>query len=310
MRNVENGTHIEGYVYDLDRLELKVSGENSKHPGTEFISGTVSIATDEACTNIVPVHFTYVTATTSKGNPNATFGVLKDIIDGHIGTYMRDGADKAGKVRIDSAIGLNDYYTERDGKEELVSYKRNEGGFIHVAPSLAVDENARNTFKADMVITSVNRVEGDPDRGTKDKVTIRGCIFDFRKSVLPVEFSVTNEKGMNYFEGLGATSKTPVFTKVWGRQISQTIINKTTEESSWGEDSVRETVSSRRDWVVVGSNPEPYEWDSDDTITAAELTEAMAQREIYLADIKKRRDEYKASQAAPAAKAAPAGFDF
>jgi len=44
-----------------------VTGPNSAHPGTTFISGEIEIATDEAMTNIVPVHFTYVTATTSKG---------------------------------------------------------------------------------------------------------------------------------------------------------------------------------------------------------------------------------------------------
>ena len=51
--------------------------------------------------------------------------------------------------------------------------------------------------------------------------------------------------------------------------------------------------------------------DDEETITAKELTEAMANREVYLAGIKQRQDEYKASKAAPAA-AAPAtgGFNF
>jgi hypothetical protein len=76
MKNMINATHIEGYVYD-HKLELRVSGENSKNPGTEFIMGTLNVATDDACTNVVPVHFTYVTATTAKGNANATFGVFE-----------------------------------------------------------------------------------------------------------------------------------------------------------------------------------------------------------------------------------------
>ena len=41
----------------------------SKNPGTPFITGTISIATDDAMTNIVPVHFTYVTATFGSGKP-------------------------------------------------------------------------------------------------------------------------------------------------------------------------------------------------------------------------------------------------
>ena len=309
MKNMINSTHIEGLVYESN-LELRVSGENSKHPGTEFIMGTLNIATDDACTNIVPVHFTYVTATTSKGNANATYGVLKDIIDEKIGAVMTVGADKAGKVRIDSAIGLNEFYSDRNGTEELVSVKRNEGGFVHVTAALAPDEKTRNTFQADMLITSVTRVEGNEERGTKDKVIVRGCVFDFRKAVLPIDFSVTNERGMEYFEGLGASAKEPIFTKVWGRQISQTTTNKKVEESAWGESRVVETPITRRDWVITGSNPEPYDWDDEDTITAKELTEAMANRETYLASIKQRQDEYKASKAAATATPATEGFKF
>ena len=46
-----NKSHIEGVLYE-HALELRVSGPTSKNPGTEFIMGTVSIATDDACTNI------------------------------------------------------------------------------------------------------------------------------------------------------------------------------------------------------------------------------------------------------------------
>ena len=309
MRNMVNRCHIEGYVYE-HKLEKRVSGENSKNPGTEFIMGTLSVATDEECLNIVPVHFTYVTATTAKGNANATYGVLKNIIDGVIGNVMDNGKEKAGKVRIDSAIGLNEFYSDRNGTEELVSAKRNEGGFVHTVDVLTPEEKARNTFEVDMLITNVRTVEADEERGYAAKVIVRGCIFDFRKAILPVEFSVTNEEGMAYFEGLDASPKTPVLTKVWGRQISQTVVNQREEESDWGEANVQTSSFTRRDWVIVGSNPEHYEWDTDETITAKELTDAMANREVYLASIKKRQDEYKASRNAPAATTTTGGFNF
>lgn len=312
MKNMINATHIEGLVYE-HTLELRKSGENSKNPGTEFIMGNLNIATDDACTNIVPVHFTYVTATTAKGNANATFGLLKNIIDGKIGTVMNDGKEQAGKVRVDSAIGLNEFYSDRNGKEELVSAKRNEGGFVHTVDTLAPDEKTRNTFKVDMLITSVTHVDADESKGTKERAIVRGCIFDFRKALLPVDFSITNAKGMEYFEGLGASSKEPVFTTVWGRQVSQTIVNTQVDESGWGESNVRETTSTRRDWVITGSATDTMAWDDEDTITAKELTEAMAARETYLATVKQRQDEYKASKAAnnaPAAAAASNGFNF
>ena len=188
MKKMVNATHIEGALYQHD-LTLKKSGENSKNPGTEFISGNIEIATDDAGINIVPVHFTYVTATTAKGSANATFNVLKNIIDGVYKTVMTDGADNATMLRVDSAIGLNEFYTDRSGKEELVSVKRNEGGFVHVTPAIEPDERKRNTFECDIVINHVIHVDADEEKGTPDKATVKGVIFNYRKELMPVEFS-------------------------------------------------------------------------------------------------------------------------
>lgn len=306
-----NKTHIEGVLYQHD-LELKVTGENSKNPGTEFIAGTVEIATDDAGVNIVPVHFTYVTATTSKGKANASFGTLSDIINGKLGTVMKDGADKAAKLRIDSAIGLNEFYSDRNGEEELVSVKRNEGGFIHVVNALNEDEKTRNTFEVDMIITNVNRIEANEERQTPEKVIVRGVTFNFRNDILPIELSVTNANAMDYFEGLGASGKEPVFTRVRGRQVSETIVRTIEEESAFGEASVREVKSTRKDFVITWAQKEPYIWDDESTITAAELSELVAKRETDLAAMKARSDEYKASKGAAKATAAPkaGAFDF
>lgn len=311
MRKMVNTTHIEGKLYQHD-LTLKVSGATSKNPGTEFISGNIEIATDDAGINIVPVHFTYVTATTAKGTANATFNVLKNIIDGVYKAVMTHGAEDATMLRIDSAIGLNEFYTDRSGKEELVSVKRNEGGFVHVTPTLNDMENARNTFECDIIITNVIHVEGDPEKNTEDKVTVKGAIFDFRGSLLPAEFSVTNPKAMAYFEDLGATTSSPVFTKIKGRQISESIVRRVEEESAFGEPSVKEYKSTKKDFVITWAMAEPYVWDDETTITARELTEAMANREIALAEMKRRSDEYKASQGKTPANTAPApgAFNF
>lgn len=306
-----NQTHIEGILYEHD-LTLKESGETSKNPGTKFISGTISIATDDAMTNIVPVHFTYVTATFGSGKPNDTFTTLSNIINGTFGSYMKDGADKAVKLRVDSALGLNEFYTDRNGKEELVSAKRNEGGFVHKVDALDEDEKVRNTFKADMIITSVKHVDADDEKNLPEKCIVKGAIFDFRKSLLPIEFSATNPNAMRYFENLDASQKNPVFTCVWGRQVSEVVVRQIVTESAFGEDEVREVKNTRRDFVITGAAKEPYVWDDESSITAAELNEAIQKREVDLAAMKKRQDEYKASRNAAPKAAAPAqgGFNF
>ena len=297
-----NQTHIEGALYQHD-LTLKVTGENSKNPGTEFISGNIEIATDDAGINIVPVHFTDVTATTSKGTANATFNVLKNIIDRVYKTVMTDGAENATMLRIDSAIGLNEFY---DRNDQFVSVKRNEGGFVHVTPTIAEDERTRNTFDCDIIINNVTHVEGDEDKGTTDKAVVKGVIFNFRNDVMPVEFSAINPKAIDYFEGLGASNSNPIFTRIKGRQISESIVRRVEEESAFGEPSIKEYKSTKKDFVITWAMPEPNVRDDDSTITARELTEALAAREITLAEIKKRNDEYKASQGKTPANTAPA----
>lgn len=309
MRKVVNRTHVEGYLYQ-HTLELKESGPNSKNPGTKFISGNIEVATDDAMVNIVPVHFTYVTATTASGKENATFGTLMNIINGVIPCVMKDGADRAGMIRIDSAIGLNEFYSDRNGKEELVSVKRNEGGFVHATNSLDEDENNRNTFECDIIITNVRHVDGDEEKGVDEKAIVKGAVFNFRNELLPVELSVLNPNAMSYFEGLEASPKNPVFTKVKGRQVSKVITRTIEEEGAFGT-SVREVKNTQKDFVITWALKEPYLWDDESTITANEMTELMAKREVALADMKARQDEYKTSKNAPINMAPAAGaFNF
>ena len=316
-QNMKNAVHIEGLVYQHD-LKKKVSGPNSKNPNTPFINGTIDIATDDALTNIVQIHYSYVTPTTKKGNPNPTYELLNNIVEGVVGSVMAHGADKAGKVRIDTAIGVNDFYTDRNGKSELVSAKRNEGGFIHLATAdMNTDEKARNTFECDIVLTNVIDVDANEEANTEAHVILRGFVFGFGNALVPVDFIANNPVAMDYFRNLEATPNTPVFTRVKGRQISQTIVTKTVEESAFGEPSVKEVRKNRKAHVVFWAQSEPYLWDDESTITAKDLTDLKAARDLHLATVKKSQEEYAANKgnAIPAASAAvaaaaKAGFNF
>jgi hypothetical protein len=176
---------------------------------------------------------------------------------------------------------------------------------------LAEKETDRNIFKCDMLITNVRHVDADEDKGLPEKCIVKGAIFDFRKSLMPVEFSAVHPNAINYFEGLDASGSNPILTQVWGRQVSETVVKTITEESAFGDALVREVKSSRKDWVITGARPEPYVWDDESTMTAAEVNEAMKARELTLAAMKTRQDEYKASKgAAPAKATVPANSSF
>ena len=313
MRKTVNKTYIEGLLYQ-HTLEIKESGKNSKNPGTKYITGNIEIATDNDITNIVPVHFTYVTAVTSAGKENAAFHTLMNIINNTYKSVMAHGSENATMFRIDSAIGLNEFFSERDGKEEFVSVKRNEGGFIHVTNELKEDENERNTFDCDIIINRVTHIDADPEKETPDKAIVKGYICDFRGALLPAEFSVINPNAINYFEGLEASDKSPVFTRIRGRQISEVVVKKIEEESAFGAPSVRTVKNTRKDFIITWATSDPYIWDDEGSITAAEMNKLLADREVYLATMKTRNEEYKASKnnqpSAFGAVTAPASADF
>lgn len=322
MRKTQNQVKVVGYIHSFgeangrNNLEVKVSGPNSKNPGTEFIAGTIQVAVDEAGLNVIPVHFTYVTgtyATSGKSNPN--FTTLKRIIE-EGKCIVNVGKDNATKVAIDGAVALNDFYTDPDDEKTLVSSKVIEGSFVNIVNELPA-EDERHTFRTDMVITAITHIDADEEKKiAKDYTTVRGAVFNFRNEVLPMEFTVTNEAGMAYFESLDPTYS-PIFTKVWGKINCLTTVVTTTEESAFGEAAVRTYERKTREWVITGTSKEAYEFGEEGVLTVEELKKAMGDREVYLAEQRKRSKEYKENKGTPAATVTPAapiakvgGFNF
>lgn len=318
MRKVLNKEHIEGRVYEHNLAIKTVQNSESKNFGKEFIGGTLDVATDEECLNIITITFTYVTETTSKGTKNETYATLKNIIENGK-TVLVDGKDAATLVKIDTALGVNDFYTSRNGQETLVTAKRNEGGFVHTTNKLC-DEAARNTFEMDMLINGTRLVEADEEKKIdKDYLVVKGAVFNFRNAILPVEFVVKNPSGIKYFDSLDASPSNMIFTKVWGKINSETIKTSKEEESAFGESKVTEYERTIKEWVITGTANEPYEiGDEQNGITMEEIKKALEDREIYLADVKKRQDEYQASKnsggnagaGAAGVSASQGGFNF
>lgn len=294
MRKATNSERIEGRVYQHNLVIKTVSNAQSANFGKEFISGNLEVAVDEEGVNVIPVHFTYVTETTSSGSKNATYANLKKIID-EGKNWIAVGKDDAQKVRIDTAIALNDFYNQND---ELISTKVNEGGFVTLINALGED-GERNKFTADMVITNVSRIEANPEKNIKkDYVVVRGAIFNFRNDLLPVDFTVRNELGMKYFEDLDVTPSEPVYTKVWGRINCENATIEIKEESAFGEASVRTYERKSKDWTITGTAKVPYDFGDENILTAEELTKASQNRQVMLAETKKRSEEYRAQKAA------------
>lgn len=294
MKKMINSTHIEGRIYAHDLAIKQVQNEQSANFGKDFISGNLEIAVDEDGLNVIPVHFTYVTAETKSGAKSPTYSALARIIEENK-TWTTVGKENAEKIQVNSAIALNDFYNQND---ELVSAKRIEGGFISSIRELKADESQRNTFDTDMLITSVKRVEANEEKEIPEHVEVSGAIFNFRNDLLPVQYTIADKAGMEYFEGLGATGAQPVFTRVWGNINCKTKTVTNEIESAFGEAAVRTYERKEREWVISGAPKNPYDFGDEKVLTADEVKKAAADREVMLADVKKRNEEYKAQRAA------------
>lgn len=295
-KSFTNQVTIAGILYQHN-LEEKETGPNSKNPGTKYITGTIDIATDDAMQNVVSIHYTYITATTSKGNANRTYGVLASIMDGTYHNFMEHG--DGVKIQAFPSVDLNEFYVDPSAgetEERLVSNKRNEGGYLSIVRTL-LEEDKRNQFKCDMIVTKVTEIEANEEQGLAARATVGGCVFNFRNELLPVEFVVTNPAAINYFLSQDASSSNPFPTQVWGPEVSTTIKRKKITENAFGEADVQETVYTRKEFIITGALAEPYEWDDPAFITAEELKELISKRELHLATLKKNRAEYKANKA-------------
>lgn len=306
-----NNVYLEGYLYDC-KIESKVTGPNSKSPNTKYLNGTISIATDNDCLNVVQVHYSYVTPTfTKSGTTNRNYDILMDMMEGRYPTVTSAGREKATKLRVQSAIGLNEYYPEAQGDKpsELVSIVRNEGGFITILNKLDEDEKARNRFEASMVITKVIPKEADADKEIPKHSILHGAIFDFAGTLLPVNFVVYLPKAIEFFGSQDISNKNPLFLNVVGQQVSTTVVKKTVEDSSFGEPIVRESRSSRREYVITNA-AKAKAWDSPDTILASDFVKKLQDREIHLAEIKKNGEEYRAKKNASTPKVTSSADDY
>ena len=280
MKKMINKSHVEGILYE-STLEER---ESKSTAGAKYISGKLSIEVAE--NNIIIVDI-FENEITKAGKKNQKYDKLQSLIGAN--SIVSTGKDTAVCLKIDSALSLNDWYPQG----ELVSTLRNFNGFINFISLGELKPQA--TFQADMLITStIDDMDKDEngDFIPNGALKVKGHIFDFANRIMPVEFLVENEAGVNYFRDLEPNT----FTKVWGKQVTQSETIRKIEESAFGDDKVVEFTNNRRKFVITGTNKEPYMFGEEGILTVQEVQDAIANRNVYLAD-KKAQSENNAPAA-------------
>lgn len=270
MKKMINKSHVEGILYEstLEERDSKTTA------GAKYISGKISIEVAED--NVITVEI-FENEITKAGKRNQKYDKLLSLIGAN--SIVSTGKDTAVCLKIDSALSLNDWYPQG----ELVSTLRNFNGFINFVSLGELKPQA--TFQTDMLITSTMDDMDKDENGDfvpNGALKVKGHIFDFANRIMPVEFLVENEAGVNYFRDLEPNT----FTKVWGKQVTQSETIRKVEESAFGDDSVVEFTNNRRKFVITGTNKEPYMFGEEGILTVQEVQDAIANRNVYLADKK------------------------
>lgn len=325
MRRNENSETIEGYLFDASKLVKKEGSQ--KHPDTPYITGEVDVATDENGLNVVPVNFIYVTEFTKNGKKWSTWDVLTRILaaeeDGR--TWVKGGKDNALKLKFQPSAALLDYYRQSDDTMQRI--QRNDGGFINVLTEFDKPENERNTFKIDVLVVGVKEVEADPDTGTEEYARVNAYIFNTRSSkpliqtIIPFTFVMKSQAGINYLLEQEPSKGNPLYTQLRGHIENTTQVTKKEVEMAFGNPVVETTEKHIREWVIDACGL-PYEFDSEETITKAEVDKLLADRNVYLENQKANSKARIANAATATSSPAPAktvateteipdgGFDF
>lgn len=257
MKKMINKTVIEGTL-----LEKELRSGVTK-AGVPYVSGKLHIETEPG--NVITVDV-FEQQKTSKGLDNQKFGILNGVYTN--GATKHDGATNPTKLRISSALDLNDW-SDKDGQAR--SALINAGGYINIVSSV----NPKAEFEVDIVIKSVQpEIRNEIETG---RAVVNGLIFNYRNNALPLRFIVENKKGVDFFSNLDPNT----FTRVWGVQVNNTVTNEKSEESAFGDSKVVKSSYTRKELVITGAQTIPYE---DDQLTAAELAAAVQARNVVVAE--------------------------
>jgi hypothetical protein len=280
MKKMINKTTIEGILVEKD-LRAGVAEKT----GVAYVSGRLHIETEPG--NVVAVDV-YESEKTVKGAVNQKYATLKGVYDN--GQARHDGAYRPTTLRVSSALGTNDWYNKEG---ELVSSLINRGGFINITTQV----QPKADFETDVVIKSVQpEIRQEQETG---RVIVNGIIFNYANQALPARFIVDNAKGVEFFQNLDANT----FTRVWGSQVNSTVTNERIEESAFGDAKVVKSSYSRKEFVITGAQTEAYD---DTQMTTDELNQAIQARNVAIAQLKAKTEEYQASKG-NASKPASAG---
>ena len=277
----ENRIEIEGILVEKD-LKIKPISRQGKQE--EAITGKLDIKTGDNSIHTVEV-FSYL-----KKNDGGENGIAKGLI-----TIMNEykavaqegvGEANADKVRVKLGdLRKNEYYGQ-DG--QLKSYNQYSASIIErVRPD--EEFNPRAKFEVEVYIQAVNpEIKNDEETG---RVIIKGLVPLYGGKIVPMDFTVANEKAVKYIENNYEAGNT---VKLFGEIVNTVIVEKIVEEAAFGEDNEKIKTTTTRELLVTGGLA-PYDEENPRAYSSELIKKALVERDTYLDELKRKSEEKKES---------------
>lgn len=258
-------------IKDMNKVELQgLLHSFDLKENDSAIYGTVKVQVDENGT-IVPTSV-YAAPTYQNGKSNKVYEFLSNMVSGNFMTVKDDDEENATWVNIFGAVSVDYYAKTAKNVDDLSSTQK-----IRIISAFSTNHHEFvNQWRMDILLTAVNMIDENPEKGTPEYATMTGYVIDtFRKIVYPVKVDAIADAPKNYVMSLPVSKENPVYTRVRGafkNMVSTKII-----KSAFGEDEKIETRSMK--WELNWMPSENYVFGED--ITMEEYNEYLAALDEY-----------------------------
>lgn len=295
LRQAKNVAEVEGLLLD------KKVFTGTMQTGDPFISVNLDIETGEGNVHTVSL---FSGEKNKKGEISGLYTGLQTVVNEYQAVAEDDvGRENATKVSVrpsnadflNGALSRNDYVNDRG----LQSFPEITAMSVNRITEKD-DYNPRATFSTELVVQSVVE-EMDREEEETGRAILKGYIPTYGGRIIPFEFVVA-EDGASYVLDNYETNQT---VSVYGDIINKQITNTTTIPAAFGEDKKEITTTYVREFLILGGS-EPYDEDSPQSYDPKTIRQALAEREVYLEELKVKYEDKKKNANTGGAKP---GFD-
>lgn len=287
MRESFNRVVICGKVLE-NNIEKKVSQK-----GEEYISGNVVIRVHQKVgREVLPMEIpveVYSKKYRKDGEPNKVYKGLEEAMNS-LKSIAAVGQEEASNVVVANSgkpgtqILRTNMYISR-GTQQLVQHAEFSSNFINPT-SQGAEEAA--TFEVDIVVTKKGYIL-DSEGVETDKYEVEGVHFGYNGRANIQKFVITDPQIIDYFEqNINLDPREQDSIKVSGIMNYSVREEVTVKKVAVGSD-IQETRTFRTRELVITGLFEPYE--GDEAFPAAEVKKALAEREIYIEELKAKSED-------------------